>query len=234
MKLMSHFQRTPNALVILTKAPQPGESKTRLVPPLSYAEAADLARALLLDQLQNIATFDGARLFIAFTPETAAGFFEGFIAQGFTCFAQRGQSLGECMSHAFEHLFASGFENIILIGSDLPTLPVKIFQQAYAELEKSAVDVVLGPSADGGYYLIGMNRMITAIFDDIGWSSADVLCQTIQKLDDLGLKHELLSEWYDIDTAKDLERLQSQRTCREVVMKNTFALLNELRQRGRL
>jgi rSAM/selenodomain-associated transferase 1 len=233
MKHMSLFQQPANALVILTKAPQPGQSKTRLVPPLSYAEGADLARALLLDQLQNIARFDGARLFIAFTPETAAGFFEGFIAQGFTCFAQRGQSLGERMSHAFEHLFASGFENIILIGSDLPTLSVKFFQQAYAELEKSA-DVVLGPSADGGYYLIGMNRMITAIFDDIAWSSADVLCQTIQKLDDLGLKHELLSEWYDIDTAKDLERLRSQRTCREVVMKNTFALLNELRQRGRL
>ena len=222
-----------NALVILTKAPQPGQSKTRLVPRLSYAEAADLARALLLDQLQNLATFGGARLFIAFTPENAAGFFEGFIARGFTCFAQRGQSLGERMSHAFEHLFASGFENIILIGSDLPTLPVRFFQQAYAWLEKSA-DVVLGPSADGGYYLVGMNRMITAIFDEISWSSADVLSQTIHKLHELSLKHELLSEWYDIDTEKDLERLQSEAKWREVVMKNTFALLNELRQRGRL
>jgi uncharacterized protein len=230
---MSLFQQPANALVILTKAPEPGQSKTRLVPPLSYAEAADLARALLLDQLQNIVTFGGARLFIAFTPEKAAGFFDGFIAQGFTCFAQRGQSLGERMSHAFEHLFASGFANVILIGSDLPALPVRFFQQAYAWLENSA-DVVLGPSADGGYYLIAMNRMITAIFDDIGWSSADVLSQTIHKLDDLGLKHELLHEWYDIDTAKDLERLQSQAKCREVAMKNTFALLNELTQRGRL
>jgi rSAM/selenodomain-associated transferase 1 len=229
---MNHFQER-NALVILTKAPQPGQSKTRLVPPLSYAEAADLARALLLDQLQNLATFGGACLFIAFTPETAAGFFDGFIAQGFTCFAQRGQSLGERMSHAFEHLFASGFANVILIGSDLPALPVRFFHQAYAWLEKSA-DVVLGPSADGGYYLIGMKRMIPAIFDDIAWSSADVLSQTIHKLDDLGLKHELLSQWYDIDTANDLERLQSQAKCREVAMKNTFALLNELTQRGRL
>ena len=229
---MNHFQER-NALVILTKVPQPGQSKTRLVPPLSYAEAADLARALLLDQLQNLATFGGARLFIAFTPETAAGFFDRFNAQGFTCFAQRGQSLGERMSHAFEHLFASRFANVILIGSDLPALPVRFFQQAYAWLEKSA-DVVLGPSADGGYYLIAMNRMITAIFDDIGWSSADVLSQTLHKLDDLSLKHELLSKWYDIDTGKDLERLQSQAKCREVVMKNTFALLNELRQRGRL
>ncbi len=215
---MNPFQER-NALVILTKAPQPGQSKTRLVPPLSYAEAADLARALLLDQLENLATFGGARLFIAFTPETAAGFFDGFSAQGFTCFAQRGQSLGERMSHAFEHLFASGFANVILIGSDLPALPVRFFHQAYAWLEKSA-DVVLGPSADGGYYLIAMNRLITAIFDDIGWSSADVLSQTLHKLDDLSLKHELFSEWYDIDTVKDL--------------KNTFALLNELRQRGRL
>jgi len=223
-----------NALVILTKAPQPGQSKTRLVPPLSYAEAADLARALLLDQLQNLAIFGGARLFIAFTPENAAGFFEGFIAQGFTCFAQRGQSLGERMRHAFEHLFASGFENIILIGSDLPALPLRFFHQAYACLEKSAADVVLGPSADGGYYLVGMNRMIATIFDGIDWSGDDVLARTIHKVEDRGLKHELLPEWYDIDTAKDLERLQSERTCFEVSMKNTFALLNGLKQRGRL
>jgi uncharacterized protein len=230
---MSLFQQPANALVILTKAPQPGQSKTRLVPPLSHAEAADLARALLLDQLGNLATFDAARLFIAFTPENAAVFFEGFLTQGFTCFAQQGQSLDQRMTHAFQHLFASGFENIILIGSDLPTLPMKCFQQAYACLEKSA-EVVLGPSADGGYYLIGMNRMIATIFDDIEWSSDDVLCQTIHKLDNLNLKYELLSEWYDIDTAKDLERLQSQRTCLEVSMKNTFALLNELTHRGRL
>jgi rSAM/selenodomain-associated transferase 1 len=230
---MSLSQDSANALVILTKAPWPGQSKTRLVPPLSYTEAADLAGALLLDQLGHLATFDGARLFIAFTPENAAIFFESFIPRGFTCFAQQGQSLGERMSHAFQHLFASGFENIILIGSDLPTLPVRFFHQGYASLEKSA-DVVLGPSADGGYYLIGMKRMVATIFDDIGWSGADVLSQTINKLDDLGLKHELLSEWYDIDTVKDLERLRSQRTCHEVAMKNTFALLNELTQRGRL
>jgi glycosyltransferase A (GT-A) superfamily protein (DUF2064 family) len=93
---------------------------------------------------------------------------------------------------------------------------------------------VLGPSADGGYYLIGMKRMITAVFDDIAWSSADVLSQTMNKLDDRGVKYELLSEWYDIDTVKDLERLRSQRRCHEVAMKNTFALLNELTQRGRL
>jgi rSAM/selenodomain-associated transferase 1 len=231
---MSLFQQHANALVILTKAPQPGQSKTRLVPPLSYTEAADLARALLIDQLDNLAKFDGARLFIAFTPEEAAGFFESFIAQGFTCFAQRGESLGERMRHAFQHLFASGFENIILIGGDLPALPLGFFDQAYELLGESAADVVLGPSADGGYYLVGMNRMIAAVFDEISWSGDNVLVQTIHKLGALGLKHELLPERYDIDTAKDLERLQSERECRDVLMKNTFALLNELTQRGRV
>jgi uncharacterized protein len=223
-----------NALVILTKAPQPGRSKTRLVPPLSTDEAADLARALLVDQLENLASYDGARLFIAFTPEKTAGFFEGFITQGFTCFPQRGQSLGERMSYAFGHLFADAFQNIILIGSDLPALPLAFFDRAYGLLEKSAADVVLGPSADGGYYLVGMNRLNTTIFDGIGWSRDDVLAQTIQKLAGVGLKYELLPECYDIDTAHDLGRLQSERSRRDVLMKNTFALLNQLEQRGRL
>jgi rSAM/selenodomain-associated transferase 1 len=231
---MNLFQQPANALVIMTKVPQPSRSKTRLVPPLSYDEAADLARALLVDQLENLAQFDGARLFIAFTPEKAAGFFEGFITQGFTCFPQRGQSLGDRMSHAFGHLFANAFQNIILIGSDLPALPLALFDQAYALLDKSAADVVLGPSADGGYYLVGMNRMNTTIFDGIGWSRHDVLAQTIQKVDDLGLKLKLLPQSYDIDTADDLERLQSERSRRDVLMKNTFALLNELKQRGKL
>jgi rSAM/selenodomain-associated transferase 1 len=231
---MSLFQRPANALVILTKAPEPGLSKTRLVPPLSYAEAADLARALLIDQLENLASFDGARLFIAFTPEKAAGFFEDFITHGFTCFSQQGESLGERMSHAFQHLFANGFQNIILIGSDLPALPLAFFDRAYGLFEKSAADVVLGPSADGGYYLVGMNRMNTTIFDGIGWSRNDVLAQTIQNLAGVGLKHELLPECYDIDTAHDLGRLQSERSRRDVLMKNTFALLNQLKQRGKL
>ena len=230
---MTLFQQPANALVIMTKAPEPGRSKTRLVPPLSYAEAADLARALLVDQLENVARFEGARLFITFTPENAAGFFEGFIPQGFTCFPQRGESLGERMSHAFEHLFASAFDNILLIGSDLPALPLAWFDQAYGLLERSAADIVLGPSADGGYYLVGMSRIIP-IFEDIGWSRGDVLGQTIRKLADVGLKHELLPECYDIDTADDLGRLRLERSSRDVLMKNTFALLNQLKQRGRL
>ena len=83
-------------------------------------------------------------------------------------------------------------------------------------------------------YLVGMNRMNTTMFEGIRWSRSDVLVQTIQKLAGVGLKHELLPEGYDIDTADDLGRLQSERSRRDVLMKNTFALFNQLKQRGKL
>ena len=231
---MSLFQQPANALIVMTKAPEPGQSKTRLVPPLSFAEAADLARALLLDQLNNLGQFSGARLFIAFTPETAAGFFERFAAQGFVSFLQQGDSLGERMSHAFQYLFDRGFGNIILVGSDLPVISLTLFDQAYTWLAHGEADVVLGPSADGGYYLIGMNRLISDIFADMSWSRDDVLARTTEKIAGLGLKHQLLPLRYDIDTPEDLRRLQSHCDSREVSMKNTSTLLHELRRRGKV
>jgi rSAM/selenodomain-associated transferase 1 len=223
-----------NALVVMTKLPESGRSKTRLVPPLSFDEAAEVARALLTDQLNNLTKFTAARLFIAFTPDSADGLFENLVAGEFSCFPQRGHSLGERMRHAFQQLFNRGFNNVVLIGSDLPVIPLSFFEGAYASLEESKVDVVLGPSTDGGYYLIGMNRLISNIFEGIPWSSGDVLNRTIEKLLGAGIKYRLLPLWSDIDTPEDLEHLQSQRTFDARVMKNTFALLNALKRTGRL
>lgn len=222
-----------NALVVMSKAPEPGQSKTRLVPPLSSTEAADLAGALLLDQLDNLAQFGGAQLFVAFTPASAAGFFKMFEARGFTCFPQRGDSLGERMSHAFAHLFASSFSRIVLIGGDLPVLPGEFLERAYASLDAGA-DVVLGPAADGGYYLIGMNSLIKDVFQHISWSCHDVLARTVEKISSLGLRYEFMPAWYDIDTAEDLARLQSESHLHEAFMKNTFALLHRFSQRGKV
>jgi uncharacterized protein len=224
---------TANALVVLTKVPEPGQSKTRLVPPLSFAEAADLARALLIDQLENLAHFSGAQLFIAFTPPSAAAFFGPFTAHGFTCFPQGGGSLGVRMRHAFGYLFDSGVNNVVLIGSDLPVIPLAYFRQAYDWLERGEAEVVLGPSEDGGYYLIGMQRLIPDIFEGITWSRDEVLARTVEKLHRLNRKYELLPLWYDIDRADDLERL-SRDIAAAGMMKNTLAVLNELKRTGRL
>jgi uncharacterized protein len=222
-----------NALVIMTKAPQAGQSKTRLVPPLSLDEAAGLATALLFDQLEHLARFSGANLFISFAPANAAQLFNPFQARGFACFAQQGDSLGERMNHAFTHLFASGFSPTVLIGSDLPPVPHEFLDRAYTSLQVGA-DVVLGPAADGGYYLIGMSRPLEDVFQNIRWSQGDVLARTIEKIATLGLRHELMPSWYDIDTAQDLARLQSENESKGPQMKNTFALLHQFRQRGKV
>lgn len=218
----------------MTRVPLAGQSKTRLVPPLSFEEAAALARALLIDQLDHLSKFRGAQRFIAFTPAAGAPFFEPFRGRGFACFEQRGASLGERMSGSFAHLFGAGFRRIVLIGSDLPAIPLTIIELAYSVLADGDTDVVLGPAADGGYYLIGMKRPIAAIFTDIIWSRPDVLERTVEKLAALGLKHELLLSLYDIDTFADLERLPSHPAVRDGSMKNTLSLLNELRRTGKV
>jgi uncharacterized protein len=224
-----------SALVILTKAPKAGQSKTRLVPPLSFAEAADLAGALFVDQLENLAHFTAARLFVAFTPLGARDFFAARLPPGASCFCQLGESLGDRMRHAFEHLFASGFGRVVMIGGDLPVLPQAILAEAFAALGGDGCRVVLGPSRDGGYYLVGMNEVLPDIFSGISWGRDDVLAKTIEKLDTLKKKYKLMCLWYDIDTIGDLRRFALDVATGAVeVTKNTSDLLQKLKHRGKL
>ncbi|HUK39893.1 MAG TPA: TIGR04282 family arsenosugar biosynthesis glycosyltransferase [Candidatus Acidoferrales bacterium] len=223
-----------NALVILTKFPEPGQSKTRLVPPLSSAEAAELAHALLLDQLQNLVAFNAAQLFIAFTPPGKANFFEALLPGQSSCFPQQGESLGDRMRHAFDVLFSRGFKRVLLIGGDLPAVPLKTLTDAIAAFERDS-EIVLGPASDGGYYLVAMNRPFPEIFAGMSWSQPDVLAATIAKLISLNRKFKLISPWYDIDTIDDLSRLNSDCAAAPAgFMENTKALLQKFKQGGKL
>ena len=222
-----------NALVVMTKAPEPGRSKTRLVPPLTFEEAAALSRALLLDQMEHLTEFGGAKLFIAFAPESSAPWFRVITPQRFSCFPQAGAGLGERMRLVFENLFARGFGNVILIGSDLPPIPLQFFDSAYASLSAQR-DVVLGPSEDGGYYLVGMKRLIPGIFEEISWSRADVLIRTLEKINRASLRYELLPACQDVDTPGDPMSLYARHEAAPFLMKNTWTLLQELRERGKL
>jgi uncharacterized protein len=222
-----------NALVVMTKAPRPGESKTRLVPPLTFEEAAALSRALLIDQLNHLADFSGAELFVAFTPKDSAELFETLVPKRFSCFPQEGDGLGERMRRAFQQLFAQRFENIVLIGSDLPPIPLHNFDHAYASLSAGR-DVVVGPTEDGGYYLIGMRCLVPGLFEGIHWSRADVFDRTLESIVHAGLSYDLLPLEQDIDTPQDLIRLYSRHQANPFLMKNSSTLLQELRERGRL
>ncbi len=197
-----------NALVVMAKAPIPGQSKTRLVPPLSPKEAAELSRCLLLDLLANLKSFKAADRFVAFLPIEAASFFEDAVPYGFRCFPQRGRDLGERMKNVFDDLMKEGYKNVVLVGSDVPALPLRFLEEAFSALKESE-EVVLGPSRDGGYYLIGMKQRVPEIFKEIAWSSSNVLAATTEKLGHLGIAPRLLPPWFDIDTFKDLRHLQS-------------------------
>lgn len=220
-----------DALVIMTKAPEPGQVKTRLVPPLDYAEAAALASALLHDQLDNLAKFTGASRFINYAPRDAGDHFASFASLGFALFAQEGADLGARMRHAFERLFASGFARVVLVGSDLPVLQHKTLKAAFETLDGRA-EVVFAPTLDGGYYLVGMRRPVFDVFENIVWSRNDVLERSIHALTRIGIRYELLSTSYDIDAVDDIRRLFSDCENGGLTMPATVAVLKRLRFKG--
>jgi rSAM/selenodomain-associated transferase 1 len=213
-----------NALAVMAKAPLAGQVKTRLVPALNAEEAAELARALLLDQLAHLSTIAGTDLYLAFTPAAQRELFQALAPAGFWLFPQAGDDLGARMAHVFETLYARGHRRMVLIGGDLAPVPLPVFTDAFALLERSEHRVVLGPSRDGGYYLVGCNRPTPEIFMDMAWSHDQVLAQTVEKLTALQMDVQLLPSWFDIDTLDDLRHLQ---TLSDPTLKK--ALVNTLR-----
>lgn len=218
-----------NALAVLAKAPVAGEVKTRLLPALSAEEAAELCRALLIDQLEHLQGLAVADLYVAFTPDEAGSLMKQLVPGGFHLFSQQGDDLGERMKRVFEHLGGLGHEQMVLIGSDLPAVPFRFFEDAYAYLQGSGKRVVLGPSRDGGYYLVGLNQPVSELFEAMTWSHGQVLAQTLERLASLEVDTLLLPSWFDVDTPDDLRYLQSVLDpSLEATMPNTLQLLRRL------
>jgi uncharacterized protein len=198
-----------NALAVMAKAPVPGSVKTRMVPPLTLEQAAALYRAILRDQLEHLTRLAAIDLYVAFTPDDAAALMKSVVPAAFECFPQRGEDLGERMQEIFAELWRRGHRNLVLIGSDVPAVPLDFFQETYSALNCEDKRVVFGPSQDGGYYLVGMNQPTPQIFERMTWSHDRVLVQTTEKLTRLGMAVKLLPTWFDIDTIEDLKRLQT-------------------------
>jgi rSAM/selenodomain-associated transferase 1 len=223
------MQTRAKALAVMAKAPIAGAVKTRLVPPLTHEQAADLTRALLQDQLEHLTALGDVDLYVAFTPVDAASLVRGMVPAKFQCFCQRGESLGERMKEVLAELWHRGHKRLVLIGSDLPAVPLNFFQDAYTALNCEDKRVVFGPSQDGGYYLVGMNQPTPQIFERMTWSHDRVLVQTTEKLSRLRIAVKLLPTWFDIDTIEDLERLQTiADPAVRNAMKRTWALLEQL------
>jgi rSAM/selenodomain-associated transferase 1 len=196
------------ALVIMAKQPIVGRTKTRLSPPLTPAEATALYEALLLDTIELGAGLKGVQLAIAVTPPQAVDTFRHIGPPGIILLPVAGTDIGDCLDQVLGRLLAAGHPLAIALNSDGPTLPDAYLRQAFDRLR--GFDVVLGPSKDGGYYLIGIKEARPELFRDIRWSSERVTAQTLARAEAMGLSVALLPPWYDVDTGADLERLRGE------------------------
>jgi len=199
-------------LIIFAREPRPGTVKTRLARDLgSHRAATDLYAAMLTDVLASAATLEDTRLLLFWA-------LNGGAAPAFPTpprlelFEQQGHDLGERMAHAFESALASGCETCCIIGSDAPDLPPEYIRQAFCLLERDEAEAVFGPADDGGYYLLGLRRVPQRLFQEIAWSSAEVLQTSLERARLCGLRTALLPPWRDIDTRDDLEAFQERPT----------------------
>lgn len=206
------------AIAIMAKAPGAGRIKTRLSPLLSPEEARDLGCCFLTDMTWNLAAASRAAPldgYIAFAPARSEAAFAsivhddtGFVLADGSAPAPPGvEGFGRCLLQAADSLLALGYGAVALLNSDSPTLPTSLLVQAVRLLLQPGDAVVLGPSADGGYYLLGMKALHSGLFARIEWSTAQVARQTRRRADETGLAVIDLHAWYDVDDPGSLRHL---------------------------
>ena len=193
----------------MARQPVPGAVKTRLRPLLSDDDIAALYERFLRDRISQVRSLRGASPVVAYTPAESRPFFAE-LAPDFVLLPQVGNGLSTRLTHAFQQLLDMGHAGVIATDSDSPTLPTGNLQQALDCLAASDADVVLGPSDDGGYYLIGLRQLHGALFDDMPWSTPRVYDETLRRAAQLGLRVTSLPGWYDVDTPAEFGRLRAE------------------------
>ena len=193
----------------MIKAPRAGLVKTRLTPPLSADEAAALARCCAQDVVRG-ARQTARELIIAYTPADGRAALEPFLRGPLIWLAQQGADLGARLEAAAAYAFGQGFAPLVFLGADSPTLPPSFIRAALEALARADCDIALGPTDDGGYYLLGLRRPAPGLLHNIAWSTAQTYAQTASNAQHLGLRLLELPRWYDVDTYADLLRLRAE------------------------
>ena len=199
-------------LIVFVKNPVPNQVKTRLVPTLSPEQAATLYTAFLTDWCETLAKLTSVDLVIAYTPAEAQPDLQALIGDDFIYIPQIGADLGKRLISATQWAAEHKYTKILIVGSDSPTLPISYISQATTLLDSR--DTVIGPSTDGGYYLIGfsadaLTTTVPHVFEEIAWSTAEVFQQTVTRIREAKVTLGLLPLWYDIDTTEDLAFLHA-------------------------
>lgn len=195
-----------SALLVFAKVPRPGSVKTRLTPVLTPSEAARLYTAFLRDTLRQVVRLDtDVRLYLA--PPLPDDGLDGLPAD-VSLHEQQGDGLGARMKGAFRETLQAGYAQAVVMGSDHPTLPLSFLRQAHGALQ-SPRSLCLGPTDDGGFYLLGMSAFYPQLFDDMTYSHSRVCSETLARAERTDARLTVLPQWYDVDTPEDLDRLLS-------------------------
>lgn len=190
---------TEASLIIFVKKPEKGKVKTRLANSIGEDKALEVYRQLL-QRTYTITKALREDKIVYYTPEIVLHDF--WDANLYQKALQAEGDLGTRMLKSFEESFEAGYQKVCIIGSDCYQLSSDIIEQAFSTLAQH--DVVIGPSTDGGYYLLGMKKLYPALFRNKSWSTSQVLEQTIQDIKRTGLSHYLLPVLTDVDEEKDL------------------------------
>jgi uncharacterized protein len=204
-------------IAVMAKASAPGRAKTRLVPPLSYDEAAAVNTAFLQDVTDNMllaahraAPVASIAAYAAYGPPGSEDFFRRNFAASIGLIPAWLPNFGDCLFHTISEIFARGHSAAVVLNADSPTLPTALLNETAELLAQPGDRAVLGPSDDGGYYLLGLKTAHRRLFDDIAWSTERVAEQTLERAREIELSMHLLPEWYDVDDVDCLRRLHGE------------------------
>lgn len=194
-----------DCLGVFAKHWTPGEVKTRLAASIGDEKAAETYRRFVETTLARLGQLPCDKV-LAYSPlaqksELAA------VAEGWKHSFQGEGDLGDRMQRFFAEQFEAGYERVVLLGTDSPNVPLESIELAFKSLHKN--DAVFGPTEDGGYYLLGMSRLLIRLIENIPWSTAEVWPTTQARLQESGVSFATVATWYDVDTKTDLERLRN-------------------------
>jgi uncharacterized protein len=207
-------------IAFMAKASTPGRAKTRLVPPLTFEQAANLNTAFLQDVAENLGLADErARAaghnppivgYAAYGPPGSTDFFRRILPGSIGLIEAWLPNFGDCLLHTIAEILRRGHESAVVLNSDSPTLPTAFLLETAEVLARPGDRAVLGPSIDGGYYLLGLKHAHTRMFEDITWSTERVAQQTLARAREIGLDVHVLPAWYDVDDVVSLKRLDAE------------------------
>jgi uncharacterized protein len=198
------------AIAVMAKASLPGRTKTRLVPPLTTEQAAEINTAFLRDIAANLVAAQAQASispWMAYAPAGAEDFFRSHLPASIGLLETVAPDLGACLIHAVRSLLSRGYESACVLNSDSPTLPTAYLVTAATALSADGDRMVIGPSTDGGYYLLGLKRPHLRLFQEVDWSTERVFEQTMARAREIGLPAVVLPAWYDVDDASTLRTL---------------------------